>query len=263
MKKLFWGALLTLSVVVLLVLLASQVEQHIFRRRAELLLTQIQSLELGKTPWSEAQRQLKDWAGETMLDESCNNAECSVDIRLVEPVYGFIYRNTFFMKIDDYLRWRFKLTFDTGPVVRLVLTLLRGYMLLGGRPARIVASVGTRDGVVWSKAYSAEIQTYRHNTSGPLEGPRDNFALIAVVRSVPSSDTPRLDSHPGYIIRRQPGCCDFEEGHVEFTPLADPNDIHRLMELNLSCLTRLRPCTSLSDIMPAAWKQYLAENPGR
>ena len=39
------------SVVLFLVLLVSQVEQRIFRSRAELLLAQVQSLELRKTPW--------------------------------------------------------------------------------------------------------------------------------------------------------------------------------------------------------------------
>jgi hypothetical protein len=265
-KKSLLGAILTLSAVVLLVFLASQVEQNIFRRRAELLLTQIQSLELGKTPWSQAKGQLTTWGAESTFDDKCNEGECLVDIRLVEPVYGFIYRNAFFMKVDDYLRGRLKLSFDTGPVVRLELALLRGYMLMGGRPARIVASVGMRDGLIWSKGYSAEIQTYWHGTPGPW----DNFALIAVVRSVPSFDfsdmshlDPQLTLHPGYRIWRPGGCCDFLQGNVQFTPLANPNDIRRLMEFDLSCLTRLRPCTSLSEVMPAAWKQYLTENPGR
>jgi hypothetical protein len=96
-----------------------------------------------------------------------------------------------------------------------------------------------------------------------------NFALIAVERTVPEfdlSDTSHLDPpltfHPNYLIRRQPGYCDIQQGNVEFTHLADPNDIRRLMALDFSCLTRMRPCTSLSDIMPAAWKQYMAEHPG-
>lgn len=267
-KKSLLGATLALSAVVLLVFLASQVEQHFFRRRAELLLTQIQSLELGKTPWSQTKGQLKNWDAESTFDDSCNESECLADVRLVEPVYGFVTRTEFFAHLDDYIRWRLKLSSsDTGPVVRLELALLRGYMLLGGRPARIVAFVGMRDGIVSSKGYSVEIQTYWPNIRGLL--PWDNFALIAAERTVSEFDLPdtnhldpQLNLHPGYRIWRQAGCCDFEQGNVEFTPRADPNDIRRLMRLNLSCLTQIRPCASLSDIMPAAWEEYRVEHPG-
>jgi hypothetical protein len=48
-------------------------------------------------------------------------------------------------------------------------------------------------------------------------------------------------------------------GWVKFTPYAAPEDVYRLMQLNLSCLTRWHPCVTQSDIMPAAWVQYLAE----
>jgi hypothetical protein len=269
MKKLLLGTLFSLSVVVLLVFLASLVEQRFFRRRAELLLTQIQSLELGKTPWSLAKGQLKNWDAESTFDDSCNEAECLVDLRLVEPVYGFVMGSNFLRRMDDYLHWRLKLSYDAGPFAHLAMALLRGYMLMGGRPARIVASVGMRDGVIWSKAYSVEIQNYWHNIPGLNDGRWGNFALIAVERSVSSfdlSDTnhldPQLTLHPGYLIRRQAGCCDFLQGNVEFTPLADPNDIRRLMRLSLSCLTQIRPCTNLPEIMPAAWEEYLIEHPG-
>ena len=70
---------------------------------------------------------------------------------------------------------------------------------------------------------------------------------------------PQLIAHPDYEIG-QPGGCEFcVMGWAKFTPYAAPDDVHRLMQLNLSCLTRWHPCTTQSDIMPTAWSQYLAE----
>jgi hypothetical protein len=66
--------------------------------------------------------------------------------------------------------------------------------------------------------------------------------------------------HPNYLISRPGGCEICISGYVHFTPYADPGDIRRLMQLNLSCLTRIHPCLDQNDIMPAAWKQYLAEH---
>jgi hypothetical protein len=255
--------------VLLFLLVASQVEQRIFRGRAELLLSQMQSLELRKTPWPEAQRQLKRWAAESRFDNQCNGFECSEEITLTEPVYRFVSQSLIFVDLDDYLRWRLKLSYDQGPFVCMASGLLRGYMVMGGRPAKVTATFGMRDGVVWSKGFTVNIETYWHNIPGLYAGSWGEFTLISHVGSVTQFDSsspgyadPQLRPHPSYIIRRQAGCCFFNEGYVHFTPYADPGDIQRLMQLNLSCLTRTHPCVDQIDIMPAAWKQYLAENQG-
>jgi hypothetical protein len=254
------------GVVLFLIFLASQVEQRLFRSRAELLLSQVQSLELRKTPWPEAQNQLKRWAEKSKFNDECNEIECSIEITLFEPVYGFAYRSLIFAHLDDYLRWRLKLSYSEGPFVRMESVFFHGYMLMGGRPARITANVGMRNGIVWSKGFSVDIQTYWHITPASDTNRWLDFGLIANTRSVPQLDfsgqnwvDPQLTLHPNYLISRPGGCDNCVEGYVHFTPYADPVDIHRLMQLNLSCLTQLRPCLDQSDIMPAAWKQYLAE----
>jgi len=259
---------ISICVLLFLVLLVSQVEQHLFRSRAELLLSQVQSLELRKTPWPEFLAQLKRWSEESRFDDQCDGAECSVEITLVEPVYGYASRHVRFGRVDDYLRWRFRLTSDQAPVVQMWLGLLRGYMIMGGRPAKVIANVGMHDGVVWSKGFTVNVETYWHNIPGLYAGSWGEFALISHVGSVPQFDSsspgygdPQLRLHPSYIIRRQAGCCFFNEGYVHFTPYTDPGNIQRLMQFNLSCLTGMRPCLDQIDIIPAAWKQYLAENP--
>lgn len=252
--------------VLILVLVASQMEQHSFGRRAELLLSHVQSLELRKTPWPEALRRLKRWKRQSKFDDRCNETECSIEIALFDPVYGSAYKDLFFVHLDDYLRWRLKLSYDRGPFARIEEAISKGYMVLGGRPAKITASAGMREGVMWSKGYSATIETFRHEIPEADSDRWFEYSLIATAHSVQQIDFtrqnaggPQVQLHPNYLISRPGGCEGCIFGFVLFTPYADPVEIRRLMQLDLSCLTRMRPCRDQNDIMPAAWKQYLAE----
>lgn len=148
-----------------------------------------------------------------------------------------------------------------GPFVRLESGLFHAYMTAGGRPASVVGSVGMRDGVVWSKGLEVNIETYWSYGDGLGE-----YTLIADTHSVPrfhryGSENLQLRLHPDYEIGRPGGCDTCELGWSHFTPYAASTDVRRLMQLDLSCLTRIRPCLDQSDIMPAAWGQYLAEVP--
>jgi hypothetical protein len=266
-KCLLFGSV-GIGVLLFLALLVSQIEQHVFRSRAELLLSQVQLWELKSTPWPEVLGQIKQWSRESRFKDQCNGTECSVEITLIEPVYNYASQNIRFSRVDDYLRWRFRLSSDQAPVVQVWLGLLRMYMILGGRPAKVIANVGMRDGVVWSKGFTVNIETYWHNIPGLYSGGWGEFALISHAGSIPQFDSSspgygdtQLRLHPSYVIRRQVGCCFFNEGYVHFTPSTDPNDVRRLMKINLSCLTRIRPCLDQIELAPAAWKQYLAENP--
>jgi hypothetical protein len=48
----------------------------------------------------------------------------------------------------------------------------------------------------------------------------------------------------------------YVEGHVLFTPHTAHEDVRRLMDFDLSCLTRWLPCGTQADILPSAWAQY-------
>jgi hypothetical protein len=188
-------------------------------------------------------------------------------ITLTEPAW--LYNPTpIFVRLDDYLRWRLRLSYGQGPFARMAQQfLLPGYMLMGGRPAKIIANVGMRDGVVWSKGFFVGIETYWHNIPKTDSARWFEYTLAADIHTVPWFDHSRtldgdqLTRHPNYLISRPGGCEGCIEGYVYFTPSADPVDIHRLMQLDLSCLTRIHPCVDQSDIMPSAWRQYLAEHP--
>src|SRR6266550_2716546 len=71
---------------------------------------------------------------------------------------------------------------------RALLALFRAHMRMGGRPARIVATVGMRDGMVWSKGFSVIIETFRKN--GPwtsFDGGSVEYTLMANSHRVPQN----------------------------------------------------------------------------
>jgi hypothetical protein len=258
---------LSLCALLCIALAASQIEQRLFRRRAQLLLSEVQSLKLGKTPWRDTQAQFQHWGGNRSFDDACSEHVCSVRITLDEFVLAYVSGPNVFAALDNYIRWRLRLQPNFRSFENALFSFARAYMRLGGRPARVVANVGMRDGVVSSEEIAVFIETYAKN--GPWASSDRGaveYTLIADAYSVPTFDLyethqidPQLALHPDYAIGRPGGCEICVEGWVKFTAKASSGDIKRLMGFDLSCLTRWHSCLTQSDIMPAAWAQYLAE----
>lgn len=263
---------LTFCVLLGSVRVASQINQHFFRRRAETLLAEIQSLELRKTPWQVAQAELQHWRADTRFYDPCNEDQCFVEITLDDFILGYLPKAGWLIRLEDYLRWRFRLSYTVGRFSHLAPFLVLGYLKMGGRLAQVDATVGMQDGVVWSKGFSVHIET----NVGPFTSDearrevdciRALIASAATVSELPDRDryAPQLILHPTYVIGGPDGGLGWfgglTAGAVMFTPYASPADIHRLTQLDLSCLTRWHPCVTRSDIMPFAWKQYQAEMP--
>src|SRR5260370_4601614 len=162
LRKFLVALALSLCTVLFLTLLASRIEQHFFRRRAELLLSQVQSLELRKTPWQDAQIQLQRWGPNRVMGDSCDAHICSFQVTLDEFVFAQFVQRNWFVKLDDYFRWRLKLSYNTGPFERMEYALLHAYVRLGGHPARVTAKILVRDGTVWGKDFSVWIESYGH-----------------------------------------------------------------------------------------------------
>lgn len=265
-RKLILLPVVGFCVLVVLALLASQIEQHIFRSRADRLLSDIQSIELRKTTWQEAQARVQKWSAQSRFSNPCDAHKCSIEIELDEFVMRHFFQNNPFERLDNYLRWRFKLSSEAAPLTNIVDSFLRLYMRAGGRPSAIRAHVGMRDAIIWSKGFTVDIAT--HSRISAADPNSYSFTLEAELESTPRiSDEmfilpwvqTQLRVHPEYEIGRPGGCEGCVIGWVKFTPFAPAQDIQRLMVLNLSCLTRLEPCVSQAEIMPNAWAQYLAE----
>jgi len=118
----------------------------------------------------------------------------------------------------------------------------------------VISGVKIENGLVSDHGYSVHLHIFSRearpfNTYG--------FELIG---DIGTSETPRrrgIDPyHPTYAISWPSGCYGCTEISVSFTPAASPSDVHRLSQVNFSCLTRwLEPCRERADIMPAAWAE--------
>lgn len=261
--------LLSLSALLLVAVLAGHIQQHFFRARAELLLSEVRALELRKTPWAAAQAQLQHWGTHRELDDKCNEHSCSLTIKLNDFAYGYVTDRNLFVKLDDYFRWRLKLSYSTGPFERALWSLFRGYMRMGGHPAQVEGDVSMHDGVVWGKGIVVRIETYaKVDARSTADGGSAEYTLIASAHSIPRFDFfsdreshPQLALHPEYEIGRPDGCEICVLVWTKFTPYAAPEAVDRLMSVNTFCLTRWHSCLRENDIMPAAWSEYVAEGP--
>jgi hypothetical protein len=231
--------ILTIVALAIVVVTAIQIEQRMLRVRAQRLLDGVRSLELRKSSYEETARFLADWNRWVQYDGPCSAAECSAAIDL----------NDFFVSHLGVLLYK--------------LNFMRPYLLLGGLPSQVRARVGVRDGVLCSKSFLVAVEVPEYTDQ---QGDFGRYTLIGDAETISRSDilnyrTAGMRGHPEYLIGK-PGGCDGPclEVHAKFTPYADPADVRRLMQFDLSCLTRMvHPCRREGDIMPAAWTQYLKE----
>lgn len=216
-------------IAIFLLALGIRLDQYLLRFRAERLLSDIRSLELRKSTYADVRRVIDHWSNETR-EGPCRREWCDVDISLG----NFVWRHREFFVSHQ-----------------RVLTI---YRCLGGRAAFVRSSIRVRNDIVWEKSILVHVESsYEQNTDG------GRFYLSLIANAETRSPDWVSPVHPEYRIGQPGGCTGCREGYVLFTPYADPNDVHRLLDINLTCVTRWQPCTEQADILPTAWKEVQAE----
>ena len=211
------------------------IRQRFLRSRAEHLLRDIKQLELRKSNWDDAQRIFTRWGAWGHYDDLCVSSSCN---------YRIEFDNTF-------AKWP-----------RLTPWVHRAYDFVGVRMGMVSANVAVRDGLVWGKGFGLYVESpLKSGTNASLSV---RYTLIGISESasrlfISSRRARQLALHPEYIVTEPSGCTMCEAVFVRFTPWADPSDVARLMDFNLTCLTSRKPCREQGDIMPSAWRQHLAE----
>ena len=206
---------------VIVAIAAIQIQQRTLRLRAERLLLDVRNLELRKSTWTDAQRLFARWGYWGHYDGLCISSNCDYQIELKD----FFYRHPGFVPNAPWGR--------------------RAYAFLGVRKSRIRANVLVRNGLVWGKGFYLTVEV-------PPEGGRNppfdgyGYTLIGVSESVskfaPAGSWPQLAMHPEYTVSTPGGCTGCLAVFARFTPFADSSDVARLMDFNLRCLTRPKPC---------------------
>jgi len=202
---------LTVGSAVFLVFAVIQIQQIIFRYRAEQLLADIQSISMRRTTFDQAGVILSRWSGSGQYAIPCARQHCDIQLSLSEP-------NRFYQ----------------SPI------LLHVYRLLGGHDAQVSAGVRVRNGFVWGERYVVVVGVSLIN---------EDYGLIGLLET--SWGPEHLNDHPEYRLGWPSACSSCIAVFARFTPYAEQSDIRRLGQFNLSCLTRWRPCRTKGDIMPA------------
>jgi hypothetical protein len=216
------------------VLVLMWAQQYWLRHRAEELLSDVRALDIGISTYQDAQRLYERWKPWTTPAGTCNPSHCEFDIVLRHSSV-----------VDR--------TWD-----RIQLTLFR--FRLAPRPSYVHGSVSLLRDKISQKGFTLVVLVDAYRTSKGTYGPYELVSKVDSVRS--QADLRHISSqHPQYSIGR-PGGCDGPcvMAWAYFTPQADASDVRRLMQFDLSCLTRwLHPCQKEGDILPSAWVQYVAE----
>jgi len=224
---------LLFAVLVILFAAFIQIQAHLLRHRAEALLSDIRQLELRKSTWADAQNIISRWGAWGHYDGSCTAAECE---------YHVVIADVFNKRLLPYR-------------LALPYVVIGGW--LGGRPVLVHASFTVIDGVLWGKSFDASIVVPPRSFSDY------GYTLIGKAGSASRlsrfGPEPQLALHKDYLIGRPGGCEGCLMAYARFTPNAHPSDVQRLMNFDLSCITRWQPCLELEQLMPQAWPQYLAD----
>jgi hypothetical protein len=224
---------LVFAVLVILFAVFIQIQAHLLRHRAEALLSDISQLELRKSTWADAQNIMRRWGAWGHYDGSCTAAECKYHVVIADVTTKRLLPSR----------------------LALPYRVIGGW--LGGRLVMIQASFTIIDGVLWGKSFGAFIDVPPRSFSGygyTLIGEADSAWRLSRF-----GIEPQLTLHKDYLIGRPGGCEGCLMAYTRFTPNAHPSDVQRLMNFDLSCITRWQPCLKLEQLMPQAWSQYLAE----
>jgi hypothetical protein len=216
------------------------IQQHIFRWRAEQLLTDIRELQMGKSTWTDTQRLVRQWGAWGSWQGECTQRDCLFEISMEDASHAFHHFPLLHGGLwDPHLSWPQWLS--------------KPYALLGGRFAVVAAEFEVRNGVVRSKSFGmmTALSPAAYDAKQELNITPDTAVVVAAI-----CDTTRFPG--GLFSASDPeiSLSNYKEGAnwqmAQFTPFADENKIRSLMDFNLDCLTRRKECRSTRDLMPTA-----------
>ena len=225
-----------------------RIEQYRFRSQVERLLSDVRDLELKKASAAEVRLIVKKWGFEEWGQRpgvSCSEADCIYRVQLVpRTAQGHIFADPFISGAGA-----------------------RALEWLGLRPTVVWAWLRIRGGALRSVSFSVwtlgrgcgEIRCTLVADAGTWEG--SDWSS----RQRPEVKLRNSLLHPGYLVGTFPALLNADTGGspsvviwAELSPDANAADISRLMQFDLSCLTRLRSCKE-RDLMPTVWAQTVED----
>jgi hypothetical protein len=250
-----WSALfvaLSAAILVAAVSIYFRVEQYKFRRQAELLLSDVRDLRLKRANAEEVKAIVKKWGFQEWgrgPGQPCIKDDCAYRLELVaSPAQGHILAQPFVSAVVSRpLEW------------------------LGLRPAVAYAWVAIRRNALTSASFSIWTTGRGCDGRGRLECTLMGYADAKQLRGGWSSHQQpevKLNQfllHPSYLVGASSEWLNADTGGspavivwLELSPDASTSDVSRLLQFDLSCLTRFLSCRD-RDLMPAVWAQSVED----
>jgi|SRR5580658_4045535 hypothetical protein len=230
-----------------------RIEQYRFRRQTERLLEDVRGLELRKASPAEVRSVVKKWGFEEWgrgpgPGEPCTEDECIYRFELVPKAERDVFSNPFASAVVGHpLEW------------------------LGLRPTVVHAGVQIKARVLASVSFSVWTLGRGCDRQGRLECTLMGYADTKQQRSGWSSHQQpdiKLNQyllHPSYLVGAFPEWLNADTGGspavivwTELSPDANTEDVSRLMQFDLNCLTSFLACRE-RDLMPAVWAQSVED----
>jgi hypothetical protein len=251
---LLWSLALAVLGLLLAPFVAVQIQERIFRHRAEQLLADMQLLMMHKAQLPEIQAVFKRWHPSR---QDCISYQC------------------WFRSDISYGPFPHFLDYSSVPDIAVLQALdqpklwLLPFRMYGGRRAHVRAAAYVERGVMYGMVYQIDLEiSVLPDDYSNVKETQQQYILSAAAGydwrfSIPA-DWHGLTLHPDYFIEEgAPPRGEVRSPDVssEFGPGADPGDVSRLANFDFSCLTRLVPCRKPEDIMPQAAAQFAKEEP--
>ena len=233
---------------------AVQIQERIFRHRAEQLLADMRALMTHKAKLTEIQAVFKRWHPS---EEHCESYQCwfRSDIS-----YGPFTRFLDYRSVPDIAALQ-----GLGqPKLWLI-----PFRMYGGRRAHVRARAYVERGVLYGIDYQIDLEVSAlPEDYSSVKETQQQYILSASAGyawrfSIPA-DWHGLTLHPDYLIAEgAPPAGEVRSPDIfaEFGPGAGPGDVSRLANFDFSCLTRLVACRKPEDLMPEAAAQFAREEP--
>ena len=244
-----------LALVVVALFSAIQIEQHMFRQRAERLLADALALTPEKSSFDDMQPFMGRWSRSESDGGSCNAEQCDYSV-----------------DVDDAIRKVAVFgTARVGPWAERGMSPVVAFF----HAKMPIMQVEVREDHGFVRRVSASVETYVPKGYGPPwrggGSPPDGYVpyssgeyeLIARVTQLPRGPVTSFrdlpNPHPTYQVYAPSACTICIALETEYTTEALPEDKERMSAINMACLTQWAPCTTERDMMPKAWEEYAAE----
>ena len=233
-----------------------QAPMWLTRWRDARLLADFHTIVPMQSTWADAQRLMTRWGRFGKYEGSCAAAECSYSVTVNDPATRLLY----------YIAHRWEGKINPFSDVSLL-------TLMGWRGSEMKVRIVVKDGRVIRDGVSFWVDVrYKIPKVDPYDSGLMEYALGFTTQVRNRLRRPRsergmrwilgtdeqLDDHPDYKVGRPGGCEGCEIAEMTFTPALDHAEAVRLTSFDLSCLTRLRQCTTIGDLLPAGrdWQLY-------